>query len=62
MTLSLDNCSLARRFPCFFDFVDLCRSECVFVSSYVRCERGGVVASLHASRVTRLTVYRALQV
>ena len=27
MTLSLEDCSLARRFPNFFDFVDVRRSE-----------------------------------
>ena len=38
MTLSLDKCSLARRFPCFFDFVEVGRSACV-LGSCARSER-----------------------
>ena len=35
MTLSLEDCSLARCFPSFFDFVDVRRSKCVLWSHTV---------------------------
>ena len=51
--LSLEKCSLARRFPKFFDFVDVLRSgnggrKLKSRGRVGRGERGIVVASLHA--------------